>query len=212
MNDKEIDFSSTEIPWPQKGDVLFDSGDDWWNNACLNYASDDWELYIGGYKKAADILAKHIDETKRNQDFLVFPLVFLYRQYLELRLKKLVIGCKMLFDEPPEFPKNHDLRRIWNECKVLIERVEPKSEIEDLEAVDEIIAQFCNVDPGSFSFRYPTNKKDEKSIPKDLKYINLRNLSEVMNRISSFFEAGEMMVSVYLDNKQEMDQAFGDFF
>lgn len=31
MNNKQ------EYPWPEKGDQLFTSGQDWWHNACLNY-------------------------------------------------------------------------------------------------------------------------------------------------------------------------------
>ncbi len=208
-----FDFGSIpEPPWPEKGDKLFDSGDDWWNNACLNYGADDWELYIGGYKKAGDVLVNHIKETHRDQDFLVFPIVFVYRQYLELRLKKLIRDCKILSDEQPDFPKGHKLRELWIECRRLLEKLEPKAEQIDLEAVDEGIQQFCDLDPNSKSFRYPFSQKGHKLLPPDLEYINIRNLSDVMEKLSGFFEAGEMMVSVYLDYKHEMDRVMRDHY
>lgn len=204
MTEDNINFTSTNFPWPQKGDNLFAPGKDWWNNASLNYALDDWEQYIVGYLKAAKLLVNYIDANKINQDILVYPIVFLYRHYLELRIKKLILGCKILLDEDPKFKKYHKLKELWKDCKALIKRVEPQSEARDLEAIDEIIIQFSKVDPGSYSFRYPITKQDEKSLPEDLKYINLRNFSEIMERVSNFFEAGEMMVSVYLDNKQDL--------
>ena len=48
-------------------------------------------------------------------------------------------------------------------------------------------------------------------MPSDLRYINVRNLSDVMEKLSGFFEAGEMMVSVYLDYKHDMERDFGDY-
>jgi hypothetical protein len=201
-----------EYPWSEKDDRLFQSGDDWWHNACLNYGCDDWELYIGGYKRAGNVLVDHIKETHRDQDSLVFPIVFVYRQYLELRLKKLIMDCKKLFDEQPDFPKVHDLRKLWADCRQLLEKLEPKVEQKDLGAVDEGIQQFCELDPSSESFRYPSSKKGDKSLPSDLTYINLRNLSDLMEKLSGFFEAGEMMVSVYLDYKHDLERDFGDSY
>ncbi len=77
-------------PWPQKGDKLFVEGDDWYYVACLNDKRDNLGLYIVGYKEAGDILVKNIIESRSHHDSLVFPIVFMYRHYLELRLKQLI--------------------------------------------------------------------------------------------------------------------------
>ena len=60
--------------------------------------------------------------------------------------------------------------------------------------------------------RYPFSRKGDKSLPSDLKYINVRNLSDVMEKLISFFKAGEMMVSVHLDYKHNMERDFGDYY
>ena len=155
-------------------------------------------------------MAEYINNENRDQDFLVFPIVFVYRQYLELRLKKLIIDFRKLCDEIPEFPKVHDLNTLWTECKRLLEKQEPKVEKNDLEAVSECIQQFCELDPRSEAFRYPINQNGDKLLPSDLKYINIRNLAEIMEKLSYFFEGTEMMVSVYLDNKQDMENYYGN--
>lgn len=210
MENSDNDFDATsELKWPEKGDKLFTSGDDWWHNASLNYSSDDWGAYISGYKRSGDILTEYILNEKREQDILVFPIVFVYRQYLELRLKKLIIDCRNLFDEELIFPKVHDLVKLWSECKRLLEKFDEEVQEKDLDAVSESIEQFCHLDPNSEAFRYPINKSGNRSLPSDLEHINIRNLSEIMEKLSSFFEAGEMMVSVYLDYKQEMNDYFG---
>ncbi|MGU3906767.1 hypothetical protein ACVZDL_23390 (plasmid) [Escherichia coli] len=58
---------------------LLASDSDWHNNACLNYMPDHGTAYTEGYRRAADILINHIDESGRDQDFLVYPVLFLYR-------------------------------------------------------------------------------------------------------------------------------------
>ena len=47
-----------EIPAvPSAEDKFFLSAEDWWNNACLNFLQNGWNLYAIGYKEAADIPA-----------------------------------------------------------------------------------------------------------------------------------------------------------
>ena len=73
--DTDSPFNSlVDLPWPRKGDILFDSADDWYHNACLNCRYDNWELYATGYKMAGDILVQHIIDTRCDRDTLVFPM------------------------------------------------------------------------------------------------------------------------------------------
>ena len=202
MEKKRLDLDKVDPPWPQKGDELFVAGEDWWHNACLNYLDDDWDLYANGYRQAADTLVGYVKETHRHRDTLVFPIVFLYRQYLELRLKQLIRDGHQLFDQPPSFPRSHEVDKLWTECRRVLCELEPQVPSDDLEAVDEAISQFSVVDPTSQVFRYPTDKKGKRSLPPDLTYINLRNLAEVMEKVSGLLEAAAMMMSVYLDTKE----------
>src|SRR3989338_10138071 len=88
-----------QIPSPPSADDrLFTTQEDWWNNACLNWCHDGWSLYASGYKDAADFLVQRTEETKVGQDSLVYPVLFLYRQYLELEIKDLIRVAKKLQD------------------------------------------------------------------------------------------------------------------
>jgi len=44
------------------------------------------------YKRAADLLVQHIIETKITLDIntLVFPILYLYRHYIEIKLKDII--------------------------------------------------------------------------------------------------------------------------
>lgn len=208
----DLSDDDKEMPWPKKGDTLFTASEDWWHNACLNYAGTDWGLYAKGYLQAGDVLVEHIKETHARQDFLVYPIVFLYRQYLELRLKQLIAYGQRILDNPPDFPKTHQLDKLWAICRVTLKKIEQTIPDQDLEAIDEAISQFCAVDPTSEGFRYPTNKEGQPSLPDELKYINVRNLAEVMARVGSFFESATMMISYYRDLKIDMDNAYRDAY
>src|SRR5437879_6163122 len=138
--------SPVDLPWPRKGDILFDSAEDWYHNACINLRHFNWDWYASGYKYAADVLVQHVIDTRDHRDTLVFPIVFNYRQYVELRLKKIILVGRMLSDEVAEFPHTHNLRVLWNTCRSIIADSEPSASETDLDAIDDAISQFCVVD------------------------------------------------------------------
>jgi|SRR5579859_2108343 len=181
---------NTAFPWPQKGDQLFVAGDDWHNNAILNWTPDQWGLYSEGYKRAADILVDYIINRYTDQDTLVYPIVYLYRQHLELVLKQLLHEADHFLGNKADLPTGHKIDGLWTQCRPLLIQIDSRIPTEDLDAVAETIQQFCAVDPGSTAFRYPiaVGKVPAPSLP-GLTQINLRNIAEVINRVSVFLEA-----------------------
>jgi hypothetical protein len=198
-------MSDSSIPWARKGDQLFNGDADWWNNACLNYMHDQWDMYADGYKRAGDLLVECVKTAHRDQDILVFPIVFLYRQYIELRLKELIKDGNLLFNIPEKFPKHHKIDELWKRARKILERVWPEGAAEDLDAVEECIQQFSEKDPFSMAFRYPVDKDGNPSLS-SLRHINLRNLSEIVDRIGFLLDGATMGISHDLDCKREMEQ------
>lgn len=43
-----------------------------------------------GYKMAADLMVAHVARSRHDGDALIFPIVFNYRQFVELLLKYLI--------------------------------------------------------------------------------------------------------------------------
>ncbi|MBL8015621.1 MAG: hypothetical protein JNK26_05590, partial [Candidatus Doudnabacteria bacterium] len=78
----------------KEGDGLFRSdGGDGRNNAILNYGEQDrFAIYALGYQDAAELLTLAYMENDRPKDRLVYPIVFLYRQNIELKLKEFIYG------------------------------------------------------------------------------------------------------------------------
>jgi hypothetical protein len=185
-----------ELPWPQAGDRLFAEAPDWWMNATVNWGGS--LIYAVGYRAAADALVEKVAETHTEQDSLVYPIVFCYRQYLELILKDVLITARRYFEvrkpAPEKEPLNkHALGPLWDELCPLLERRWPEGG-GDHANVKSVIAQLDAVDRMSFAFRYPTTKKGEQSLPRDMQRINLRNLADVVARIGTFLEATNDML------------------
>ena len=195
-----------EFPWPKRGDQVFRDDEDWWHNACLDWFSDTdkWTIYANGYKNAGDLLVEYIKEKQVTQNSLAYPIVFLYRQYIELQMKAIIRDGNQLLDIPIEFPKDHWIDKLWKQCRKIIEEVWPEAPSVDLEAVEECVLQFSEIDYGSAAFRYPTDKSGNPSLP-DLSVINLRNLSEVITRMGSLLDGVGIGISIKLEHKREME-------
>ena len=202
------------IPFPEMGDQLFTTEKYSRYNAQITYGYTDDSLYryVSGYKEAADRLVQSLIEENRHIDLVVFPTAFLYRQYLELRFKQLLIEGSRLLDRSFTLPKHHRLDTLWYECKSLLKQIEPGITDGEVAGLEACIIEFSTIDPISMAFRYHVDTHDKPSLPPDLKYINIRNLAQVMAKIHSFLDAAYMTISVSIDQKQEMEAAFRDYY
>jgi len=204
MDDDMLDPSLTseyKSPSAFAGQKLFVQGDDWQNNAMLGWTHFPMDLYAAGYKDAADGLLYALADRRVSLDSVIYPLVFLYRQGLELQLKLILPLARRLADRAPKDDHDHRLMPLWRELRELAEKLDPQEDDKELSAMEEFIQQLDDVDPGSFSFRYPTTKKGEVSLP-ELRYINVRQLSEIMDSVFM------MMVGIH-SSLSVMDQSPG---
>lgn len=189
-----------EIAWPKQYKKLFiDEGD------CYEFSHIAWgnlEVQISGYrmgyKAAADNL---IEDALSSKDILkldtfVFPVIFLYRQYIELTLKDLIITLADLNrEEKIEKLKkyNHNLDILWKDFVKVTLDITGEADDAALNTVGKYIQEFHSIDKGSFSFRYPFTKELALIFGSE-KRINLKHLKERMGEIEMFFNgAGDYM-------------------
>jgi hypothetical protein len=217
MHTPDFDDNAALPPPPRKGDRLF-RGDlpDGMNNACLNVRHDgDPIAYTEGYRRGARLLVEHVMEHQRNQDYLVYPIIFLYRHHIELALKNLILHTPYLIDRPlTESEKlhlgRHRLDLLWQDLKPMLSAIGEaigwgELDAADVEGIDNYIHQLTELDPDSFSFRYTRSKKGTPSLPAELKHINLRHFAEMMERLADFLDGLNTGLSVLKDGKAEME-------
>jgi len=199
-----MDAESDEYPWPKPGDVLFTSDEDPQSDALLNWALKGWDAYASGYLEAANLLVEKALETGQRTDTLIYPVAFLYRHYLELRLKEITIQGGELISGQREFRLVHALDELWNSVRLILEKVWPNGPTIDLDAVEKVILQFHNLDLTSEAFRYPVDRKHNATLS-TLKHVGPRNLRDVMRRTAGLLEASSSAISMYLDEMRGGD-------
>ncbi len=188
---------------------LFASQKDWWHNACLNWARDPLELYVVGYREAAELLVDDALNHRKPIDSLVYPIIFLYRHYFELRLKELIRESRALLRETAEFPKRHEIDELWKEARALLAKVfENESESPDFSEIDEVLMELAHIDPMSFAFRYPRDKKGGNPLD-GITHINIRHFAERVDSVAGLLDGASIGVSHYRELQGEIDSHYG---
>jgi len=185
-----LDMEPSSIPWPKPGDVLFQEDADCSHNACLNLGGKHWGAYASAYKEAADILVQRFLEDSKGLDALTYPILFLYRHHLELRLKELIAQGQGLLHQPIDLQEQHGLVKLWQPCHKILREIWPKEPAVTWDTVEKLIKEFDRMDPAGDSFRYPitSKKKGHQPTLPNLDRVGIPNLYEIMQRLASFFE------------------------
>lgn len=194
-----------EFPWPTEGDDPFKlTASARQLMACLNFTHDEpWYGIAEGFKMIADLAVAHIEQTGHDQDFLVYPIVFSYRHYLEVMLKQLIRDARRLLDEEGGVPATHNLDALWDTAQPLL--LKHTDDPATYGNVRTSLGRFNELDPRSDSFRYPVDKKGKTHL-EGVKNIDLGQVRAVVERLSGFLDGASTAVQVDLDAKHEMAQ------
>lgn len=191
---KDFDTVISDFRWPRKGDLPFRSSKDVRKNARVEpHASSRLVMMMEGYKKAADLMVVQARGSTYDRDLLVYPIIFNYRQFLELGLKYLIASYGRPAAIEPNW-KSHDLSFLWSQFRQVLEWSDAPGD--DAEGVFErIVAQFAKIDPSSYSYRYPVDRQG-RPIPVEHEDLDLDVLADVMRGVSGYIDGCDG----YLDN------------
>ena len=165
------------------------------SNTDIGWMHDKAPFYNEGYKIAARELSTEYEKrTTKEKDTLVFPIIFLYRQHLELTLKDLIreLDLKLNFQRKNKILENHALLPLWVEAIKQYEKYISVNNITlvftpSLKNEIEIVRQFNQIDGGSFSFRYATDKKGKSSL-NNIDYISVNNFESQIEKVVIYLE------------------------
>ena len=166
------------ISTAEKGVPLFRPGVD---EPCMAtvYPSDDFRAL--GFKSAADKLVNIAENELGCADYLVYPVLYSYRMYIELRLKTIIEGATGISKT------GHPLVDLWEEAKPIMKRSSQWFDDHELAAVEEKIKEFDKFDPKSDAWRYAKTIKGEPTL-QGIQTIDLKHLKQVMDSLSTSFE------------------------
>lgn len=94
-----VDFGDTELPWPRKSDDPRAIGEYSRLVAAFHSGFDEsWGLIAEGFKRLGDLGVASVEQSGRGHDFLVYPILFSYRHFIELSLKEIIWNARRLLD------------------------------------------------------------------------------------------------------------------
>lgn len=197
-----------ELPRTRPAGDLFTEDADWWHNAVLQRAGASWAVYADGYRLAADAAIEAAQLDRSTLDFLIYPILFLYRQYLEISLKEILLYAEELRDGDLDVPRTHNLDSLWKRCQSAVKAVDDGAFVDEIDVIDDTVEQFSMLDPTSSTFRYPV---DTEGYP--VKYlvdrVNIRSLRQEMDNaaLAIFMISGGL--SALVDQKREFQGEWG---
>lgn len=183
--------------WPTRGDQPFTSSDQWEDNVYVDqHGHGRLVMMMTGYKKAADLMVAHVAQNHTDGDALVFPIIFNYRQFIELSLKYIITTYGRSVGVEPNW-KTHDLGVLWSIFLDVLSKYDSDDEDGSVGVVGQIITEFAKVDPSSFAYRYPVDTKG-RLVRLALENVNLPGLADVMDGVDGYFTGCDG----YLDHLQ----------
>lgn len=199
MSESEIDLPEY---WPRQGERLFVPGSPGRDAEIAENQAERIYRLKEAFKKAADLMVARTREDAHEQGDLVWPIVFCYRQYLELALKDIIArhGGQV---EPTIEPiwNTHYLGDLWKSCKRIMGHTlihVTTDEMPEILAMEAFISEFERIDARSYAFRYP---KDRKGCPIEIPIdsIDLVHLQRVMEGVYAFLDCNESALGAHFD-------------
>lgn len=178
---------------------LFKETKDWENTAILHRSRDKWLHFSVGYKRAYEILMEKLIEDNSDIDFLIYPLMYLRRHYLELMLKEVIVIGSELNGNPIEVTQgSHNLINLWNESQQILSEFYGDTYAPPSKSIVNKIKEFHNTDITSQSFRYPIDRDGHDNLD-SLERINIRNFNDEFNELEYYLEGIVDMLYVAKD-------------
>lgn len=143
-----------------------------------------WVRYQEGYYDAA-FLCTEKREGGTSDTWLVYPILFLYRHYLELMIKGIIMEAAATFQVqiPSGTEGEHNLVTLWDMLRDLVLQNHVRRILGGTDAVRRILAQFTDIDPFSMETRYGLSKDlRTPSMPRS-RQLSLENIQEVMGKM-----------------------------
>jgi hypothetical protein len=199
----EPSWNDEEPPSPELGDTLIKEGRGGDAKTLFaDWMAGNWHLYADGYKRAADILVEQL-EGKTQDDNLILPIVFMYRHYVELKLKDMIMGYDKIhgIKMPTEKFGTHKLEPLWSYLKAHLSSLpDVPMNAEVIPALDRLIRELVELDPGSFNFRYAHDKarENEMVLPRSL---SMTHFKETMDKIKGGLDYLEAGIDVELERR-----------
>jgi len=166
-----------------------------------------WMLYANGFLMAGDRLVDHLVGIAA-EDALIYPVVYLYRHFLELQLKAQILFCQPRLSgkttkdvqsfKPKRLDNNHSLRNLWE----ILDGIYPKFADERpniTAAFESLLFELDALDPNSQAPRYALDKKGNQTFM-GVQALDLVTFKAGVHKMSHYLMGFEESVDAELES------------
>jgi hypothetical protein len=197
-----------EIVWPKKTDRAFRPDGNRGTNVCFGWLEmfNLEHMVADSFKSAADLVVEELASRERpaRVDAFLHPVAYLYRHYLELKLKNVLNGGILLeeISVHDEVINGHSLYALWVQFRRLVMQMQMGTDPAPLDNTERVILDFHQFDKSGQAFRYPKDKKGKPMLKNLPEYVGLCEMRDVMGRVHTFLDGCEMCMDAALDNSR----------
>lgn len=204
----QMETAHVPMAWPDVPRLAFGAGlaDDLNANvAWVQSRTRDMYGYVEGYRRAAIALFDYAESSRASPDYMLFPIAFAWRHYLEIALKDIIAAGRELAGDGWGFPSGHKLLDLWKAARPHIAKLGDPAAPE-LANVENNLVEFDRIDHLGDGFRYPLNSaRTGPSLQSPPESVSLRFLHEAMDAVAMFLLCVRSELSARLDYVNEME-------
>ena len=134
---------------------------------------------------------------------MFFAFASVWRHYMELQLKSLVVVHRLLLEKDRGKLRRHGLWPLWKELHALMEEAGEDVADESVTATARLLKQFDELDPTSQEFRY-NERRDGSPTLESVSRIDYLSFHNGLDAVANLLEAVDDSVHQRLDFKREM--------
>ena len=207
---KSID---TFIPESDYEPTFLIEGGHYYQQAVIGYkfSQRDFYPYIKAYSESANYLLDLMNTNIENLD-LFLPMCYLFRNSIELELKKIyILHCNLNNINHDLTKYKHKILRLWRTTLPTIDEHSNAPEDDNtLNDCSVYIQQLNNWDGCSSKFRYPINKIGEYFFKRETRY-NFKSVAQCFNDVNYFFSCVEGQLDHHLEIMMEIEAEYRSY-
>jgi hypothetical protein len=192
--DKTLD--KFEPQWPDATTKLFKEAHPAYGANIAESSDERLHHMVRGYREAADQLVIGSAQHSYTRNKFVYPIIFLYRQAIELNLKYMLMAYGPFAGVAPSF-RSHNLTELWARFVRMAEILMTDLSASDkltMKHVERQILEFERIDPRSDALRFAHDTQG-KAITVPISTVDLEDLRAVIAGIIDFLECADWSLS-----------------
>jgi len=198
---------------------FYNSGSDF-SNFSISFTDDpinDFGIFAKGYQLAAQRLSEMLLSAGNFREYEAYPIIFLYRHCFELYLKNIIYKAvalgqlKNIKNIDDRLTNNHNIKSLAGQVSHILRKLFPEdsSMQEFSDDVTTIANELSEIDPSSFSYRYPIDKMGNKST-KLKQTVNLNAFHSTMQKILEDCECIDFGFCLETYKEQEIKSLYSE--